>query len=438
MRIGIQTWGSYGDVRPFLALSGGLAAAGHEVTLYVTTIDDSNYSDTAQKLGVRLQMIGTIEMGAREDLIELGRKIVADRNPIRQLKNIMNEFFEPYADDMFQAALSLCETNDLIVGHSLHYPVQAAALKTGRPYATVVLFHGLVPTIMRAPVRLPNLGKPANRFFWGLIRFGVNQMLRPYINRFRLKQGLPRINDCFDDVWISKKLNLIGVSTVFCEHQKDWSFNQKVCGFFDIPQLHNEGNLPGDLQQFIDAGEPPVFMGFGSVMTLAMDAQQENIQIFMDAAKAAGCRAIIQASLWQECGVTSNNQFHFVAECPHAEIFPQCTAVVHHGGSGTTQATTKAGVPSIIVIHLADQEGWAHETRRIGIAPKAIRRHKLSSALLADRIRTVMDSSDMQSRAKQVGEQVRGEDGVSNAVAFIEEGFGESGISTEKVFGVKA
>jgi sterol 3beta-glucosyltransferase/vancomycin aglycone glucosyltransferase len=94
MRIGIQTWGSYGDVRPFLALSGGLAAAGHEVTLYVTTIDDSDYSDTAQKLGVRLQMIGTIEMGAREDLIELGRKIVADRNPIRQLKNIMNILFK--------------------------------------------------------------------------------------------------------------------------------------------------------------------------------------------------------------------------------------------------------------------------------------------------------------------------------------------------------
>ena len=175
-----------------------------------------------------------------------------------------------------------------------------------------------------------------------------------------------------------------------------------------------------------------MFMGFGSVMTLVADAQQGNIQIFMDAAKAAGCCAIIQASLWQECGVTSNNQFHFVAECPHAEIFPQCAAVVHHGGSGTTQATTKAGVPSIIVIHLADQEGWAHETRRIGIASKAIRRHKLTSALLADRIRTVMDSSDIKSRAKQVGEQVRGEDGVSNAVAFIEECFGESGISTEK------
>lgn len=433
MRIGIQTWGSYGDIRPFLAISGGLVAAGHEVTLYVTTIDDIDYTDTAHKLGVHLQMVGTIEMEARGYMIELGRKIVADRNPIRQLKNIMNEFFEPYADEMFQAALSLCETNDLIIGHTLHYPIQAAAFKTNRPYATVVLFHGLVPTKMRAPVRLPNFGKLANRFFWSLIRFGVNQMLKPYINRFRLKQGLPRINDCFDDVWISKELNLIGVSTVFCEHQKDWGPHQKVCGFFDIPQLHDEGRLPGDLQQFIDAGEPPVFMGFGSLMTLAMDAQLENIQIFMDAAEAAGCRAIIQASLWQKFGVTSNNQFHFVAECPHALIFPQCTAVVHHGGSGTTQAATKAGVPSIIVIHLTDQEGWAHETRRIGIAPKAIRRHKLTSALLADRIRIVMDSSDIQQRAKQVGEQVRKEDGVSNAVTFIEECFGESRISIESL-----
>ena len=420
MRIGIQTWGSYGDVRPFLALSAGLAAAGHEVTLYVTSIDESDYSAESGELGVNIKMVGTIEMGSREDLLEVGRKIVSDRNTLRQMKTIMTEFFEPYEDEMFRAAMELCENNDIIIGHALHHPLQAAASIKGKPYGTVALFHGLVPTSMRPPILLPNLGRGGNIFFWALIRFAINRVLRRYINDFRKKHDLPPVKDCFDEVWVSKKMNLIGVSSVFCEHHGDWGRNHRVCGFFDTPRLMKEGEISPDLQGFIDAGEKPLFMGFGSMMILAAHAQREVVDIFMEAAREAGCRAIIQASLWHECGMNHDEQFYFVEHCSHALVFPQCLAVVHHGGSGTTQATTKAGVPSIIVIHLADQEGWAYETKRIGIAPKPVRRSKLTAKNLAERIKTVMASHDMQARAKAVGESVRKEDGVANAVAFIE------------------
>lgn len=424
MRIGIQTWGSYGDVRPFIALAGGLSRAGHQVTLNVTSFDDSDYSETASQLGFTLNRVDAICLSSRDDLADFGRWLVSDSNPVRQLRTIMGEFFEPYADEMFQAALTLCEKNDLVIGHCLHYPVQTAALKSGTPYTTVSLFHGMVPTFMRPPIRMPNLGKTFNRLSWSLVRLTINFLLKPYINRFRDKHALPRIRDCFDDVWISKQLNLIGVSRVFCEPPEVWGNNQQICGFFDFPQLLNEGSVSVDLQAFIDAGEPPVFMGFGSMLMPAKEIHQETIQIFMQAAQQAGCRAIIQSSLWQECGVTHNEQFYFVSQCPHGQVFPQCAAVVHHGGSGTTQAATKAGVPSIIVVHLADQDGWAYETRRIGIAPKAIRRHKLTSDLLAKRIRTVLDSPGMLEQAKQIGEQVRKENGVTNAVTAIEERFG--------------
>lgn len=423
MRIGIQTWGSYGDVRPFLALAGGLTEAGHQVTLNVTSFDDADYSETARQLGFTINMVDMIRISSRENLMTFGQQLVSDPNPLRQLKRIMGEFFEPYVDEMYQAAISLCKENDLIIGHSLHHPVQSAALKTHTPYATVALFHGMVPTIMRPPIGLPNLGKTANRLIWSFVRIVTNHALKHYINRFRDRYALPRIKDCYQEVWISSQLNLIGVSKIFCNPPPDWGNNQKVCGFFDYPQLPHEGRVDPELQAFIDAGEPPVFMGFGSMLMPSLDIHQEAIGIFTDAAKKAGCRAIIQSSLWQECGVTHNEQRYFVVHCPHAEVFPQCAAVVHHGGSGTTQATTKAGVPSIIVIHLVDQDGWAFETRRIGIAPKAIRRNKLTSDLLALRIRTVLDSPQIQARAKQIGVQVRMEDGVTNAVRAIEEKF---------------
>lgn len=425
MQIGIQTWGSYGDVRPFLALAGGLAASGHQVTLNITSFDNSDYGETARHLGFTLNMVGEIEISSRENLMTFGRQLVSNPNPVQQLKTIMSEFFEPYADDMYRAALTLCENNDVVIGHCLHHPAQTAALKTDTPYVTVSLFHGMVPTVMRPPIRMPNLGKTFNRISWSLVRLVTNFLLKPYINRFRDRHALPRIKDCTNDVWISKQLNLIGVSRVFCQSPKDWDKSQQVCGFFDLPRLYHEGRIEQGLQAFIDAGDPPVFMGFGSMLMPAIEIHQEAIRIFMDAARKAGCRAIIQSSLWQECGVTHNEQFYFVKQCPHAEVFPQCVAVVHHGGSGTTQATTKAGVPSIVVIHLADQDGWAFETQRIGIAPRAIRRHKLTSDLLAKRIRTVLDSPDMQARAKQIGMQVRMEDGVSNAVSAIEKCFSQ-------------
>ena len=113
LRIGIQTWGSYGDVRPFLAIAGGLAAAGHRVTMYVTCIDDYNLKATAEKLGIQLKLIGIIDMASRSDAMDIATKIIFQKNPVSQLKAIMGELFIPHAEEMYRAALSLCDDNDV-------------------------------------------------------------------------------------------------------------------------------------------------------------------------------------------------------------------------------------------------------------------------------------------------------------------------------------
>ena len=97
--------------------------------------------------------------------------------------------------------------------------------------------------------------------------------------------------------------------------------------------------------------------------------------------------------------------------------------MVHHGGAGTSQAATQAGVSSIVVAHIAEQKSWGAELKRIGVAPGILVRKNLTSKTLAKKIKTVLGSLEMQERAKEIGKSMRKEDGVRKAVELINEKF---------------
>ena len=108
---------------------------------------------------------------------------------------------------------------------------------------------------------------------------------------------------------------------------------------------------------------------------------------------------------------------------PHGLVFPKCAAVVHHGGAGTSQAATLAGVSSIVVAHIAEQKSWGAELKRIGVAPGILVRKNLTNKTLANKIKIVLGSLEMQERAKEIGKSMRKEDGVRKAVELINEKF---------------
>lgn len=416
MKIGMQTWGSHGDVRPFLALAAGLQAAGHEVTLVITTIDMDAYAQVGAARGVKVVAVGEPIIPA-DEAARILREIYAVKDPMRQVAALMRLMFAPVEDEMFAASRRLCAENDLLIGHHILHPLQVAAQHAGKPYVSVFLSHVSLPTEHAHP--LAKFGRPGNRLLWWLTRVMLNRALLHYPNRLRRQLGMTPARDLLDDVWLATPLALIGVSPTICEHRPDWPASVHVCGFLDMPNVEVEGTVPPALDGFLAAGAPPVYMTLGSWMPEDLAAETETLTLFTAAARLAGCRAIVQSPSAQACGFTSDNDILYVTAAPHHLIFPRCAAVVHHGGAGTTQSATLAGKPSVVIAHLNEQEHWAAELRRLGIAGKVLKRRSVTARTLAERITQVLKAPGMAVKAAQVGAAMRNENGVEAAVELI-------------------
>jgi UDP:flavonoid glycosyltransferase YjiC (YdhE family) len=423
MKIGIQTWGSEGDINPFIALASGLSRASHNVTLAVTGSERKNYGNIAAQFGFKL---GTIDhIGSSEEAIDtIGKKLFKTACPLDQLKIIYNEMFEPCVEAMYRTACALCEENELLIGHFINHPLQTAAEKKGKPYVTVSLNHGAIPTQYSAPGQLPNLGKYFNLFAWKLSEKMMNKILLPYINDLRRKEGLKDVKS-FRNVWESPLCNLIAISPSLCPPAKDWGNNQKVCGFFRISQNDHEWEISEDLNRFLENGEPPVYMTLGSMTYSNKNSLlvSETTRLLFDAAKLAGCRTIIQSKWENVTEIPEDENIFRVNSSPYIKVFPRCRAVVHHGGAGTTQIATMSGRPSVIIAHIVDQFLFGSELKRLGIGAEVLNRRTVTSEKIAKQIQVVLGRKSMTENAKKTGENLIMEDGVTNAVRIIENQF---------------
>ena len=423
MKIGIQTWGSEGDIRPLAALAAGLKTAGHDVTLAITSVDSKDFSSLAESLGVRLIDAGHVDTKP-EEIEPLAHAILRTRNIIKQFRIILDMFFWPLLGEIQVASKRLAEENDLLIGHFIMYPLQAAAERAGRPYVTVTLNHSAIPSKHVPPVGLPDLGRWLNPLWWKLVHVLSDGLLKPAINDLRKRESLPPVGS-FIDVWESRILNLIAVSPALCRKQEDWPDYQHVCGFFNLPEQIEEWIMSDDLARFLESGPPPVFMTFGSMTLLDKSVGlTETTRLMVDAARLAKCRAIIQ-SRWEDVDyIPEHPDIYRIGRAPHRLIFPHCSAVVHHGGSGTTQQATLHGCPSIVVEHLLDQVMWGLILKRLGVAPRLLHRRSIKPEKLARAINAVIGNAEMKKRAEELGRQMRGEDGVAQAVKLIGERFG--------------
>ena len=421
MRIGIQTWGSDGDIRPFIALASGLSSSGHEVTLVLTSVDNKDYHHFGQSQSFKLQQVGNIKYDT-ETQFRLAHKIGNEKNPLKQFDLILENYFEPVVDEMFSASKKLYEENNAVIGHFIHHPLKTAADIANRPLITVTLNHIAIPTRYKPPPSFPNLGTLINFLLWKISMIIVNKRLIPSINRLRLSEGIKPVKS-FREVWESKLLNLIAVSPVFCRQYPDWENYHHICGFLNMPEKGEEYVIPQDLEDFLTSGPAPVYITFGSMLSPLMGNEYliETTRLMVDATKLAGCKAIIQ-SYWDNINsIEEHSDIYRITKVPHQIIFPHCSAVVHHCGAGTTQSVTRAGCPSVAVAHMADQVFWGNKLKQLGIAPKPLYRQSITAQSLAKEIMFVLDSQNMKKKAEELGKLLRKEEGVFHAVKTIEE-----------------
>lgn len=417
MKIGVQTWGSEGDLRPFIALADGLSFAGHQVTLVVTDVTGADHSHQLRSQRVSLITVGQVPRTA-ERYREIGRAIGLERRvPIKQIEAILQHLLQPVVPEMYRASLELCRDNDVVIGHFLVHPLAVAAQKMQRPRMSVFTAP-THPSREYVPAGAPNLGRVVNRVTWCAGEWLTDRLFGPDIRRLFVSEGLAEPRGVMRNVWGSDILNLVAVSPTLFRKPSDWAENLSVVGFLSPAGEVSDWRVPDSIEQFFANGDPPVFATFGSMM-FGEPEIAKLVGLVIEAVGLAGCRAIIQADWGRLRDLEVPDTVFRLTRAPHSALMPRCAAAVHHGGAGTSHATALAGIPSVVVAFIADQLFWADRLRRTGIGAKPLRRADVTAKRLARELRWLLEAPGVCERAKEIGRLMRQENGVAKAVELV-------------------
>jgi vancomycin aglycone glucosyltransferase len=255
----------------------------------------------------------------------------------------------------------------------------------------------------------------ANRLGWKIFGSLVEWIVLAPVNRQRALLGLPPA-DAAIPLTFAQPRALLATDAELAPWPLDVDQAAPPTGWLSLPD-HRELGRP--LQEFLNAGPPPIYFGFGSMVD---PDPARTTSILLQAARAVKRRTLISAG-WADLGSNQSlgSDALVIGAVPHAKLFPQVAAVVHHGGAGTTHAAARAGVPQIVVPHIMDQFTWARRVAQLGVSPKPLPRWQLSAARLAARLDRCFADGDMSRRATELATRIGQRDGVANLARFIEQ-----------------
>jgi UDP:flavonoid glycosyltransferase YjiC (YdhE family) len=416
MHITILALGSRGDVVPYITLGKGLRAVGHQVR--IVTFENFEPLVAPQDLDfhpVRGDVQSILTGAGGQSLAESGRNAFRMARSVSRLFGVMAEDFarDLSSPELWDTEVIVNQLPGGLYGYDL-----AEKLCVPMVLATVM---PLTPTRHQPMLAFPSLLAPIpgyNAFTHWLAYQLVWQGFRPVVSRWRKQTlGLSKA-----PLWGYSRLMeeqrvpvLNGFSAHIVPRPPDWGGHIHITGYW-FPE--DKDWRPSDgLCEFIEAGPPPVFIGFGS---MPIRNPKRTTTIVLDALKRSGQRAILQTG-WGSIGQRELPDYAWKIEyVPYGWLFPRMAAVMHHGGSGTTAFGLRAGVPSIIVPFLFDQFYWGKRISSLGVGPEPIPHRKLSVERLVEALTIAVADTQMRQRAAELGEKIRAEDGVREAIEAIQ------------------
>ncbi len=375
MRFLLTSWGSHGDLHPFLALGRGLLARGHQVTLV-------GHPDWAAETAIAgLRFVSTGEP-SREDFVKNHPDVLSMKwGGLVSLHTLVHRAIAPGFDHVLAALLAEAPAHDVIVAHHFCFPAPVAAELTGLPFATVSLAPGVVPSAYSLPganfgqTRRGPLGRLWNRFIWSGGKFVSRTMVDPVVNQLRARHGLRPVRDAVFSAH-SPRLNLQLYSEHFAPRPPDWTAEKKIAGFcyYDPPDAPK---LSPEIEDFLSRGEPPILFTLGSVAVQNPGHFYENAVVALAATKQRGILLI---------GPEKNRPTRLpdtvlaASYAPYGLLMPRVRAVVHQSGIGTLSHTLRAGVPSVALplrLRPAQQRAPARGPRHRQLRPALPTQHPL-------------------------------------------------------------
>ncbi len=415
-RILIATFGSLGDLHPYVAIAKELKRRGHRPL--IATLD--RYREMVEGEGIEFTIMRPLEsqFGGTQDVV---RKIVHPRKgPEYLIRRVVMPYVRESYEDLFRAA----EGADLLISHPITYALPLVAEKLGLPWISSVLspmsfFSAHDPSVIAAAPWLHHLG----RFSIGLYRgvLGLAKTIsasweRP-LHELRAEIGLPQMKKlAMFEGQFSPRLNLALFSRVFAEPQPDWPANTEICGFARYDGRPPSGAAAAELKAFLEAGEPPIVFTLGS--SVSMDPK-DFFRIAIAAVKELGQRAILITGSPPSADSDRSGTVKEFQHLPYSHVFPHALVNVHPGGIGTMSQALAAGRPMLVVPVAFDQPDNAHRAARLGVA-RVLPFRKVTATNLVAHLTAILADKECRDKIAEIGRRVRNENGVQRACDLIE------------------
>ncbi|MDJ0717090.1 MAG: glycosyltransferase [Prochloraceae cyanobacterium] len=297
---------------------------------------------------------------------------------------------------------------ELVIFHPKAMGGSHIAEKLGVPAIMAVLVPVIVPTVESVAIGFPNcqLGPLYNKLSYTVLHKGYHAY-DDIINEFRQEQlGIVKIPLSTSPIQMAngKPIPVLhGYSELVSPRPRDWPNTAYVTGYWFLAEKSN-WQAPVELINFLEAGEKPVYVGFGSMAGLN---PQRMANLVVDALQKASVRGIIATGGGGMEASNLRETIFKIDRVPHSWLFSRVAAVVHHGGAGTTAAGLRAGVPTIVCPFMVDQPYWGERVYALGVGTKPIPQKKLTAKKLAEAIREVTTDQVIRQNAKTLGEKIR-------------------------------
>ncbi len=420
MKIALATLGTRGDVQPYIAVGLALVARGHDVTLLCA----EEFAPLVRSYGLAHRRMGP---NFKELLqTDTGRAWLTSGESPRKYARYARELFLPMQRPACEEVDAALEGMDAVAFYAMVFGVLHAAERRKLP--TVVLAPWpMVATRELAPVPTPWLnGAPGFVKKWAgdlVLEIAFKAFNSEHLAH-RESVGLPpyRARDPFHAVFDAGTPSVHLFSEHVVPRPRDWDARHAVAGFaFAPPRAFTP---PPRLEDFLSAGPPPIYLGFGSMTGFE---PEQLAELATRAARLAGVRAVV-ASGWAGLDAKPSDDVFVLDEIPHDWLFPRVSAVVHHGGVGTFAEGLRAGKPTVIAAFFGDQPFWGSLNERLGTGPRALKRKTITAENLGRAIREAVENPRYRARAAEVAGLLAAEQGAARAAEIIERRFASSTI----------
>ena len=377
MRVLLSSIGSRGDVQPILALALELRKLGHHGALLVPP----NFKAWVESFGIECLPVGPD--------VKKASSRMAQKSMPKPTKEQMRQLASHTVRQQFQASLEAARGYDLIIaGGALQTAARSVAEALGIRYVYAAYCPAALPSPdhpppkMRTRIRSQGLPRLVNRWLWKMDERSWDYFFLDAVNEQRQELGLDPVSHVArhvstDTPWLAADPVLGPAGS--CPS----SMRVAQTGAW---LLSDSSPLPDVVENFLAAGEPPVYFGFGSMV-----ASSRAGPMLVEVARALGRRAIISQGWGELSFVEGRNDCMSIGDVNHEMLFGRVAAIVHHGGAGTTMAAARSGKPQVVVPHTYDQYYWARRVARLGIGVSGPQAKDLEADRLVDALRRCVE-----------------------------------------------